>query len=313
MRKLRLLISALSIALGLRCLAGAPTPPFPPFELPVSGLISPFALAADQKHVIWAAFDDDGFRLLSVALASGAVAPLRDLPELQDSPDALTLRPLGTRSSRLVLGAHFPSAIGDLWCLWLMNPAADFVMPLGSDHCATDGAPALSPSGKFVVVESDFNCVGGGHDCAFTGLAVIDAVTGKTLFSLPFPQRTYELSYKELLGDPAVQGAELRRVVLVDSIGWCPNDILVVTTETGIRAAYAPARDGSWRQRPGVSTCVPVSKTHPYPLIDQSRQSTVLHGSRLVVTLQPVPPFSLSGTRVYRVSSTAVPTSVPAP
>lgn len=255
----------------------------------LGGRPSQFVLAPDERHVLWAARDGSGTALFSAALASGHVSRVRVLPDAFESTQSLALSRHGTDSDRLLFGARCCGETS-AWCIWALSLSGSADVRFGEEECSTDGRPAASPSGAFVAVGTDFTCVGGGHDCGAKSVSVFTVSRGQIELVAQLPHAAAVPSSSDPLGSSDIAASTVRREPSLSLVGWCEQDVLILQRPDLSRLVYGRSKTGVWTERPGRPFCpvVTASSLQAPPL--PAGESKVLVGTRVVVTVTPLPP-----------------------
>lgn len=299
------LLSIASFVLTTSSVVVLAAPPSSASEFPqavtvtLSGRTSQFVLAPDERHVLWAATEGSGTALFSAALGSGHVSRVRALPEASESAKSLALSRHGERSDRLLFGARCCGETS-AWCIWALGLSGSADVRFGEEECSTDGRPVASPSGAFVAVGTDFNCIGGGHDCGATSVSVFAVRRGKVEFVAHLPHAAAVPSSSDPLGNPDIAVSTIQREPALTLVGWCEQDVLILQRPDLSRLVYGRSKTGVWAERPGEPFCpvVTASSLQAPPL--PTGESAVLVGTRVVVTVTPLPPDPTSPSKRVR-------------
>lgn len=278
----------------------------------LGGRTSQFVLAPDERHVLWAATDGSGTALFSAALGSGSVSKVRALPDAPESAQSLALGRHGAGSDRLLFGARCCGETS-AWCIWALSLSGRADVRFGAEQCRTDGRPVVSPSGAFLAVGTDFNCVGGGHDCSATSVSVFAVSRGKVELVAQLPHAAAAPSSSDPHGTSDTTVSTLGREPVLTLVGWCAQDVLILQRPDLSRLVYGRSTSGMWTEQPGGPFCPVVTASSLQAPSLPTGESTVLIGARVVVTVTPLPPDPASTPNSRRVRFTTAPRAAASP
>ncbi len=224
------------------------------FTIAVSGAASDLVLSNDEQSVYWVAVGPEGGFVYAASLRTGTLRRLRELPDVVPPTSELRLLTAPHRPHSLVFGYKCCMETNG-WEMWLLDLKQSEDIHLSEEVGASDGAVLFSPSGDYFLTGTGFDCVGGGYNCMATTFSVFSSRSGAPVHSFDAPLNLYEVPYSDLFGDPTAVGSTTRQASLLQAIGWCPKDVLVVKAEGRPEELHQRSRKGRWSSRVAPSPC----------------------------------------------------------